>query len=212
MSRRAGLTPDRVVELGLAILDREGPDGLTLARVAEAAGVATPSLYKHVAGLPDLRGRIAIRALVELTGRVRAAAVGVSGDSAVRAFAAAYRDYLRDYPARAGLLVTPVPDLAPDQNPVIVMLAILRGGYGLEGSPAIHATRGFRAAVHGFAMLEAAGGFGLPESLDESFDRLIDMITAGLRAYASSAATAAPAKTPPVKSPPRPEGAPVRRR
>jgi AcrR family transcriptional regulator len=206
MSRRAGLTPDRVVELGLAILDREGLDGLTLARVAEAAGVATPSLYKHVGGLPDLRGRIARRALVELTGRVRAAAVGVSGDAAVRAFAAAYRAYLRDYPARAGLLVVPVPDLPAEENPVLVMLAILRGGYGLEGSPAIHATRGFRAAVHGFATLEAAGGFGLPESLDESFDRLVDMITAGLRDYAATAGTASRA------SAPRAEGAPVRRR
>ena len=45
MSPRAGLSPGRVTALALEIVDRDGPDGLTLARVAESAGVATPSLY-----------------------------------------------------------------------------------------------------------------------------------------------------------------------
>ena len=40
----------------------------------------------------------------------------------------------------------------------------------------------FRAAVHGFVALEAAGGFGLPRDTDRSFDQMI----AGLdRAYLS---------------------------
>lgn len=39
-----------------------------------------------------------------------------------------------------------------------------------------------RAAVHGFAVLEAEGAFGFPEKLDESYDLLIDMMTTGLHA------------------------------
>ena len=35
--------------------------------------------------------------------------------------------------------------------------------------------------THGFAVLEAAGGLGFPEELDASYERLIHMITAGLR-------------------------------
>jgi AcrR family transcriptional regulator len=141
--------------------------------------VATPSLYKHIGGLPDLRVRIAVRTLTELTDRLRAAVIGVSGDDAVRAFAAAYREYVLAHPARAGLLVPPTPIPDPADNPVTLLLTILRG-YGLTGPDAIHFTRALRSAVHGFATLEAAGGFGLPESLDESFRRLLDLLIAGL--------------------------------
>jgi hypothetical protein len=31
-----------------------------------------------------------------------------------------------------------------------------------------------RAMVHGFATLELAGGFGLPQEIDETFHRLLD--------------------------------------
>jgi hypothetical protein len=47
-------------------------------------------------------------------------------------------------------------------------------GYGLTGADAVHAARALRSALHGFVSLEAAGGFGLPESLDESYDRLVE--------------------------------------
>ena len=57
-----------------------------------------------------------------------------------------------------------------------VFLAVLRG-YDLKGPAAIHATRCLRAIVHGFASIEAVGGFGLPEDLDETYDQLIGMFT-----------------------------------
>jgi hypothetical protein len=62
---------------------------------------------------------------------------------------------------------------------VAVATALLAGA-GITGEEAIHATRCLRAAVHGFAMLEISGGFGLPESTDVSFDRLVAMLTAGV--------------------------------
>jgi hypothetical protein len=36
--------------------------------------------------------------------------------------------------------------------------------------------------VHGFATLEVAGGFGLPQDCDESFRRLVDALAAGFEA------------------------------
>jgi AcrR family transcriptional regulator len=179
MPRGAGLSPERVVELALAVLDREGPDRLTLARVADAAGVATPSLYKHIEGLPDLRERVAGRVVAELTDRVREAVIGVSGDAATLALMTAYRSYLVAYPRRAGLLVMPTNTDRHADELLGVVLAVLRG-YGLTGSAAIHAARALRASVYGFATLEAAGGFGLPEDLDESFRRLAALLVAGL--------------------------------
>ena len=54
-------------------------------------------------------------------------------------------------------------------------------GYGLTGDDAIDATRAFRAALHGFVSLEAAGGFGLPQDVDRSFHKLVDALKRSLR-------------------------------
>jgi hypothetical protein len=52
------------------------------------------------------------------------------------------------------------------------VLAVL-AGYRVSGNDALHAVRGFRAIIHGFVSLDAAGGFRLALDLDESLTRLI---------------------------------------
>jgi hypothetical protein len=54
-------------------------------------------------------------------------------------------------------------------------------GYGLEGQEALHATRAIRSALHGFALLEAEQGFGMPLDVDESFAALVAVLDRGLR-------------------------------
>jgi AcrR family transcriptional regulator len=180
---RAGLSPAAVVDAAVAVLDADGPAALTLAAVANRTGVATPSLYKHVPSLADLRRLIALRVLAELTDRLRTAALGRAGTDAVAELLRAYRAYATEHPGRYALLPqTPQqdPDLAAAAAHLVdVFLAVLRG-LDITGSDAIHTTRALRAAAHGFTTLEIAGGFGLPESLDTSYDRLIAMLTTGL--------------------------------
>jgi hypothetical protein len=53
-----------------------------------------------------------------------------------------------------------------------------------RASDAVHA---IRATLHGFVALEAGGGFGLPEDVDESFERLVAMLVSGLAAAGSDA-------------------------
>lgn len=181
---RAGLNPAAVVDAALAVLDDTGVDGLSLAAVAAHTGVATPSLYKHVKGLGGLRDMVGVRVLDELAERCERAAMGRSTDDALAAVLHAYRQYALEYPHRYAALPqqsTHDPELArAGERAVAVFLAVLRG-YGLDGSDAIHATRGLRAAAHGFVLLEIGGGFGLPEKLDDSYRALIDTLAAGLR-------------------------------
>ena len=54
-------------------------------------------------------------------------------------------------------------------------------GYGLERADLIHAIRMLRIACHGISSLEAEGAFGLPESLDVTFDRLVNALDAEFR-------------------------------
>jgi AcrR family transcriptional regulator len=173
-----------VVDVALAIADTEGPEALTLSAVAARAGVATPSLYKHVRNLAELRDLVTVRVLEELKDRLAAAVLGRSGDDALRALMLAYRSYVTDHPGRYGAMrQTPPEDpaaAAVADRMLAVLLAVLRG-YDLEGSAAVHAARALRSAAHGFAVLEAAGGFGLPEDLHTSYELLIRSLTAGLR-------------------------------
>jgi AcrR family transcriptional regulator len=172
-----------VTQAALDLVDERGTHELTLAKVAEHTGVAAPSLYKHVRSLADLRNQVAIRVVGELTERLSAAVMGRGGDQALRAAMRAYRQYVVEHPNRyAAFPQTPPsdPELAAATRRLLeVVLAVLRG-YGLEGSAAIHAARCFRATAHGFASLQAAGGFRLPEDLDTTYDHLIGMLTTGI--------------------------------
>ena len=182
---RAGLSTAAVVAAAADIADAEGLDRLTLARVAAAAGVRTPSLYNHVESLDDVRRRVALLALRDLADALRDAAVGRAGDDALAAMADAYRAYARRHPGRyAATQRAPAEGdeemRAAAKGAVDVVLAILRG-YGLEGDDAIHAARAVRSALHGFVALEAGGGFGIPVDLDESYARMVRALARGLR-------------------------------
>jgi AcrR family transcriptional regulator len=181
---RAGLSPDAVVDLAVDHVDDHGPAALTLAAVAARAGVATPSLYKHVGSLAELRSLVSLRGWRELTEQIADAVIGRSGEQALRGLLLAYRSYVVQHPNRyRAMHQAPLSDAraaAAGDRLMGIVLAVL-GGFGLEGSAAIHAARCLRSAAHGFAVLEAAGGFGLPEDLDASYERLIQMIIAGLR-------------------------------
>jgi AcrR family transcriptional regulator len=191
---RAGLTPALVVAEAARVADRVGYDRLTLAGVAQQLGVALPSLYKHVRGLEALQRELALRGIRELTAAMTAAAVGRSAGDALRGVAAAYRRYAHDHPGTyAPSIRAPDPgDAAYEEaadDAVGVFRAIL-AGYGIAGDAAIDATRYVRSALHGFVALEAAGGFGLPQSVDASYERLVTAVDHALRTWHQPGSTA----------------------
>jgi AcrR family transcriptional regulator len=183
---RAGLDPDAVVSAAAELADAEGLEAVTLARLAQELGVRPPSLYAHVGGLGDLRQRIGARGARELAAVLGAAAAGRAGRDALVAVARAYREYARAHPGRyAALQRAPAGGQSADaQAGVDVVVAVLRG-YGLVGDAAIHAVRTVRSALHGFALLEAGGGFGMPLSVEDSFERMVAVLHEGLEGVAS---------------------------
>ena len=182
---RGTLSTDAVVDVAMRLVDEAGPAALTLSKVAAEAGVATPSLYKHVRNLAELRALVSARVIDEIADRAGKAVLGRSADDAIRACMTAWRGYVKDHPHRyASLVQRPEPrTVEAGERLLEIVFATLRD-YGLDEAGTVHATRCVRAAVHGFAVLEAEGGFGLPERLDDSFDLMVQMVIAGLRAPA----------------------------
>ncbi|QDW64239.1 TetR/AcrR family transcriptional regulator [Oerskovia sp. KBS0722] len=187
---RAGLSREGVIALALRVVDDGGTQGfadLTLAKVATAAGVATPSLYKHVGSLADLRRSVALVAVNDLTRATAAATIGRSGSDALSALAWAVRDFAREHPGRYAAIQLS-PDLgAADDDPlslagaetIAVIVAVLRG-FDLPEARTVDAIRAVRSAVHGFVSLELLGGFGMPDDVDHSFEVLVRLLVAGV--------------------------------
>jgi AcrR family transcriptional regulator len=181
---RRGLDRDQVVAAAGDIADADGLEAVTLARVAAALGVRSPSLYNHVDGREGLVRGIATRSTQELAAALRRAATGRAGADAIAAVAQAQRAYALAHPGRyAATVAAPDPGdaehLAAAADAVDVLTSVLAGA-GLDGDDVIHAVRALRSAVHGFAALEASGGFGLDVDPDVSFRRLVDALARGI--------------------------------
>jgi AcrR family transcriptional regulator len=188
MSPRSNLTKQTVVQAAADLINAEGLEVLSLGRLAEKLGIRTPSLYNHVDGLPGLMRELSILNAHNLADRISEAAIGQSGPELVRAVMGAIRAYIKEYPGlylstvRASGTQTEVdPELGKEEARSVKVGMAVMSSFGLEGEDAIHAVRGLRSVVHGFATLEISGGFGMPLDLDESFSRLVDLFIAGLK-------------------------------
>lgn len=191
---RAGLTRAAVAAVAVELVDEGGTAGferLTLAAVAGRAGVAVPSLYKHVASLDDLRRLVAIESVSELTRVLAAATIGRAGPEAVREAADAMRAFAHRHPGRyAATQVAPDggdpadAELAERADETLTVLAGVLRGFGLPDDELVDAIRMLRSAIHGFVTLELGGGFRLSDSLDRSYSVLVDGVIAGIERLA----------------------------
>ncbi len=183
---RAGLAAAAVVAAAAELADEVGFAGLAMGLLAQRLGVRTPSLYKHVDSLDALRRGVAVQAKRELGDALARATVGRAGPDAVRALAGAYRRWAHDHPGRyaAGLRAAAVDD-EEDRRVSDAALRVVYdvlAGFDLPAARLVDAARALRSTLHGFAALEAAGGFGLPHDVDRSFTFLVDTVIAGLQA------------------------------
>jgi AcrR family transcriptional regulator len=187
VARKVGLTIEDVTRAAVEIADAQGLAAVTIGSVAARLGIRSPSLYAHVAGLDEVRRLVALHAAGAMASVLREATGERAGLEAVRELAFAYRRFAAGHPglyAAAQRAVRPGEDdelyraLAAAAMPAIEALAQA----GVGAGDLVHLARALRAALHGFVALEQAGGFGMPESVDESFSRLVEVLLAGVRA------------------------------
>ena len=183
---RAGLDAASVTAAAAALADEVGLAGLSMGLLAERLGVRTPSLYKHVANQADLLHRVAVLAAVELGDALRDATQGRAGSDALEAAAQTMRAYVTQHPGRyaAG---NAVPPAGPEDPLTVAADRVLRSfsavlrGYALPPEQETHALRTLRSTLHGFAVLEAEGGFRFATDVDASFAWLVRLLDQGLR-------------------------------
>lgn len=183
---RAGLDPAAVVAAAAELADEVGLPNVTMGAVADRLGVRPPSLYKHVASQADLQRRIAVLATTEVGDALRDALQGRAGRDALEAAARTLRAYVLEHPGRYAATVRldpqgPDDPLATAGERVLESLAAVLRSYDVEPADGIHALRMLRSLLHGFAVIEAAGGFQMDTDVDDSFRWLVDFLDRGLR-------------------------------
>jgi AcrR family transcriptional regulator len=180
-----------VVAGAAALADEVGLAHVTMGLLAERLGVRAPSLYKHVDGQADLNRRIATLALTELGDALRDALQGKSGRDALDAAARTLRAFAVQHPGRYAA-TTRMDPTGPDDplvaagERVLGSLAAVLSGYDIDPADTVHAMRMLRSLLHGFAVIEAAGGFQMDADVDESFAWLVDFVDRGLRGQRST--------------------------
>lgn len=186
---RAKLNAEAVTQAAYALVDADGVGALTLTRLAADLGVASPSLYKHVASLGELIARVTTLALRYLTDEITAAALGRAGRQALVGVAEQYRRCATEHPGLYALTqAAPTPGCAVQEKEclrAVEVFAALVRSYGVADDLSTPAIRFVRAALHGFVDIETRGGFQMPVSVDASFAVLIEAVDASLATLGS---------------------------
>ncbi len=174
---RAGIKPDTVIAAAADIADRDGWSEVTLSNVAGLLGIKTPSLYNHIAGLDDLRGKLSVHASRLLLGALVDAAVGRAGKEAFVEVGRAYVRFVREHPGlyeatyRFGAARPAEYDETAQE--ILSLLYRLLRPFGFSETDGVHAIRGLRSLLHGFASIESDGGFRMNVDRDESLNGII---------------------------------------
>lgn len=195
MAKHRRLDREQVVAQAATLADAAGSvHAVKLTALAAALDIRVPSLYNHISSLDDLHDALASYALQEMLREWREVLAGKVGNEALVALAWAYRRYAQAHPGLYPLtLRAPAPDdgarVALAQE-LLQLLLLVFASVGVHGDDAIHAVRGWRAILHGFAALEAAEGFKMPFDLDESFRFALMAYLAGVPSTIASRARA----------------------
>ncbi|MCX4822708.1 TetR/AcrR family transcriptional regulator [Streptomyces sp. NBC_01142] len=86
----------QIIAAARELLEQEGPDALTMRRLAERVGIKAPSLYKHFPDKSSVETALMAESLHETAEALKAAEAAAPGS--FQALAAAYRTYALAHP------------------------------------------------------------------------------------------------------------------
>ena len=170
-----------VVAVGRRLLELEGPDALTMRRVADELGIRAPSLYKHLPHKGALETAIIAEGFEEAAAAFESAVDG--DDDPLTAFVAAYRAFASAHPHVYRLMTErPLPrEHLPPGLEARAAAPLLRA---LGSAPRARAAWAF---IHGMTILELDARFPSDEWTEPAWQE-------GIAAFRASGRT--PLRTP----------------
>ncbi|MHB8858752.1 MAG: TetR/AcrR family transcriptional regulator C-terminal domain-containing protein [Thermoleophilia bacterium] len=158
---RPGLSRDSIITAALAIIDRDGYEGLSMRRLGKELGVNPMAVYYHIPNKSAL-----LDALVEMVMKeIDLSLDDRSRDVGERIYTAAraYRDALLKHPSIIQAVANRPPRTAAAMRPVEVLLGIFCDA-GFSSEDALASVNILASYVRGHVIREALYWFSLPES------------------------------------------------
>ncbi|HUQ17053.1 MAG TPA: TetR/AcrR family transcriptional regulator C-terminal domain-containing protein [Candidatus Saccharimonadales bacterium] len=148
---RAPLTRERILDAALAVVDRDGLEGLSMRRLGAELGVEAMALYRYIPNKDALLEAVLERVLSELPAEFPTTGTW-QGD--IRGMFRIFLGVMRRHPRTIPLLSTMILTDPAVARPAALVLAVLEGA-GFDDLGALQALTTVTSAVVGFALSEA---------------------------------------------------------
>lgn len=176
--QKRNLTKEKIIQAAFSLADEIGLNQVTFPKLAETLGIKYPSLYNHFNNMDNLKIGMTIYLLKDLNSVLMKRLIGKSGESAIRQFAYAYREFAFENKTAYGLFMN-IPSteneevycLAKETTSIIYQILEF---YIKDKIQLAHKGRTLRSLLHGFVSLYSFGYFHGEVNLDESFQSMID--------------------------------------
>jgi AcrR family transcriptional regulator len=181
---------DDLLSAATNLLEREGPEGLSMRELARRLGVSAPSLYFHVESRDDLFREIIVRGLEELGTRLSGAQEsGRTVRDRVHAMASAYVAFAEESPQLLALVFgqrTPgrMPDAEVGERASEAVLSVARELVGED--EALFFAEALWSMVHGYALLRLADQFRVNPDHEAGFRYALDLLVDAASARADA--------------------------
>jgi AcrR family transcriptional regulator len=177
------LSREIILEAGWHLALKKGRSSLTLKDLALALEVRPPSLYNHIQDITELLDEIAAKALQTLSQTLRMSLETsqsrcLNSQETFLNFCQAYREFANKYKEVYESILKSPSHHENHQKASEEILNVCQSALQLPqlNPEAVHKIRILRATLHGFVSLELNSGYGLKESVEVSFQSLVEML------------------------------------
>lgn len=179
-----------LLEAAAGILESEGPDALSVRRIAAAAGVAPMGVYNHFESKSGIIDALFIQGFERLAEALQGVADVQDPYEALREGGRRYRALALEHPmVYQVMFLRPVPGFEPSARAiecaaaafdklVVAVQRAMAAGVIVDGPP-FETARLIWASIHGWMTLELMG-IGDPTDQETGFDRVCSTMLDGL--------------------------------
>jgi len=184
---RRGLTREIILRKAIEVINSQGYQKLSLAILSTEFNVKPPAMFKHYKGITELKEALTLIGLKMLKQYLQDSVTGKSGEQALASLCHAYRSFAKE---NKGLYQAIQPSFFGKNKEIEqaamqlmgIMISVLKG-FNIAEENYIHLLRVMRSSLHGFVILEIEFHFGMPGSIEKSFEHQINAIRILIRSF-----------------------------
>ena len=177
------VTKAEVIKTASDMADRNGLHNVSLKAIAENLGIRTPSLYNHIGSLDELLREIAHSGMRTMNEKMIRAAIGKTGDSALKLVAVEYLNYMIEHPGVYEIIQwaswNGTEETAIIFNDYLSLLKTLICSCGFNPDKTTEILSMVTGMLHGYTTLQLRYAFSNPDKVRKELSEAIDTLLLG---------------------------------